>query len=128
MTPNGTSRRAFLEAVVLGGSLVAASLAATPVLRGTTEAWRLAAREPVLRFGRRYLDLVPHEADRRLLIGRLHDAMASSSDRSSSIRAFTAACATDLAAGRIVVLDGWVMPVTEARVCALVALSRRAGA
>ncbi len=76
-----------------------------------------AATPGVLAVGAAYLRLRPDEADMATLLAALgaHD--------SDPVAAAARGTAPDFAAGRTVVLDGWVLADSEARAAAVVALA-----
>ncbi|WP_428487582.1 hypothetical protein [Rhodopila sp.] len=77
------------------------------------------------RLGRQYLNIHPEEAD----IGLLAASLCAGADRCwpdgpAAVRRNVAERrAADFTAGRITHLDGWLLAQTEARACALVALT-----
>jgi hypothetical protein len=79
--------------------------------------------------GRRYLAGHPQEADRRWLAGELGaDLRRQGCDpRRTDAAGLRAGLArqvrADFACSRVVRVDGWVLSVTEARLCALAALT-----
>lgn len=84
------------------------------------------------RLGRRYLALAPAEADPGRLLHALSKdhadlAAASRTGADIEIRAILGRCRQrDFAAGNTVLVDGWILSRTEARLCALVALETMA--
>ena len=80
--------------------------------------------------GRRYLALHPGEADAGALITRLRTSLdleswvARGAERAKLGAAIRAASRRDYRAGRLTRIAGCAMPVTELRLCALVALRR----
>lgn len=76
--------------------------------------------------GNAYLRANPNEADQQLLEGALFDS-SSSDGRHAYQPGFRAAILSkvrgDYAFGRVVTVDGWILSLTEARLCALVTLS-----
>jgi hypothetical protein len=80
--------------------------------------WSLSPSKHTRAIGRVYLEVVPEEAGphrlERLLL----------TDTGSTDRAAVQHCVrTDFRVGRTVCLDGWVLSVTEARLCALTCLN-----
>lgn len=73
--------------------------------------------------GRRYLDAVPEEADRDVLLAAL-PALGGTvpADPATGLAVLAPQVAEDHAAGETVVLDGWVLSRTEGRAAALYAL------
>jgi hypothetical protein len=130
MTWRGRRRREVLRAGFWG---VLASLfdgaAAAPTAPGDDlTAWLRHARSAAV-VGREYLKIAPREADAAVLRHLIGDdrAMAAATGRASA-RAMREHLRTrarqDFEDGRIVTLQGWILSVTEARLCALVALER----
>jgi hypothetical protein len=130
-------RRGFLGAVALGGALWAAwagQARAWLQLAGATPAEArllavLARPDSAAAVGRAYLAGHPAEADRaRLAAGLAEAARCQDCDPAQApaerLRAALARpIRADFAAARVVRVDGWVLSATEARLCALAALS-----
>ena len=127
MADRSTARR-----MVVSGVGIAAVIAATPgfgvALRSACQARRGREmwRDPgaVRTVGRRYLELAGNETDR----ARLSDLIfgnAELPDMSfwSLQRHIAAGRARDYAAGDTIMLDGWILSRTEARLCALCSLA-----
>lgn len=74
--------------------------------------------------GREYLRLVPIEADPTVLIALVRDSsLLSLESNPLAVREWAKAkVRRDFAAGRLITIQGWVMSVTEARLCALMTL------
>jgi hypothetical protein len=73
----------------------------------------------VRRLGQAYLRQRPEEAGRTLLLRELRrdlDSIDTADDLKKVIRL---RISDDFAAGRTVMLDGWVLSITECRLCAL---------
>lgn len=88
----------------------------------------IADLESARRVGQAYLAKAPAEADRqRLLAGlfpRLDPGEARLGDGPASWRdSFSTRCRRDFAEGQTVQIEGWVLSLTEARLCALAALA-----
>jgi hypothetical protein len=69
--------------------------------------------------GQAYLRQHPEEASRALLLRELRrdlDSMDAADDLTIGIRL---RISDDFAAGRTIMLDGWVLSITECRLCAL---------
>lgn len=136
MTPARLTRRRLLVAMLgLAAPLAAARLSPWRALAAgvrPTPAERLAAlladRRAARRFGRGYLALAPHEADRSRLVGHIAAALpagapALETASDDALRRLVAdATVRDFAACRLVNLEGWYLALTEARLCALAAL------
>jgi hypothetical protein len=79
--------------------------------------------------GRRYLANHPHEADPAWLAGRLdtdlrcQDCNPTQVDAPRLRAGIARQVRADFADGRVVRVDGWVLSVTEARLCGLAALT-----
>lgn len=87
-----------------------------------------AADESARAVGRAYLCVTPAERDREALARLLADGeparVGASRTRAAELRATIARrIRDDFAHGRTTVVDGWVLSLTEARVCALAALT-----
>lgn len=74
-------------------------------------------RASAQRLGRAYLRCCPEEAEPGVLRRRL------GLDRAAPAQDWSVAMAADFKAGRTVLVDGWVLSRTEARLCALALLS-----
>ncbi len=103
---------------MLGAAALAAvaGLASLPAAESETLSWPFRDHASARAIGRRYLRT--HPASSELQVTRL--LLRPGADRGRRIRERIAA---DFAAGRVVILDGWVLAATEARLCALSALS-----
>lgn len=109
-------RRTFLLALlgaVLAGPFADAtdafSASATPDIK---------MLESVRRVGEAYLAQRPAEAVRSGLLTALEQALAGSGHAQATER-LNALIRADFAVGRTINLDGWVLSVTECRLCAL---------
>lgn len=132
------SRRCALKR--LAAASIAAALPAVVVTRYGRNAFqpladRLSAlpaqRGSARIVGHRYLVLVPEEAQATVLAARIAGSAGRYSHLTrASTRTLRAVLARrqrqDFAEGETVSIDGWVLSRTEARLCALVALDRRA--
>ncbi len=117
-------RRQFLS-VMIG----AASLALFPgTLRANTAPGATYAEgvESMRRVGEAYLSLRPAEADRDRLLSILgHDLQHSSitppveHSLADLTQRFEDMIKADFAANRTIILDGWVLSISECRLCAL---------
>ncbi len=78
--------------------------------------------------GQAYLQQAPHEGQERRLLARLCPAGRRwhMADASQLHRMLREQQADDFAQGRVVLVHGWTLSVTEARLCALAALHARA--
>ena len=80
-------------------------------------------RDAVGEIGRRYRELAPDERD----VAALHAAILAARRRAARGAggrhpSLASLVADDFAAGRVALVDGWVLSVTEARQCALSSL------
>jgi hypothetical protein len=78
------------------------------------------------RLGRQYLDAHPEEADIGILVALLCDSEVGPcppDDPTTLRRSIAERCASDFRTDRIAHIDGWILARTEARACALVALT-----
>jgi hypothetical protein len=78
------------------------------------------------RLGRQYLDAHPEEADIGTLVALLCDpevGLCRPKDPTTLRRSIAERRASDFRTSRITHIDGWVLARTEARACALVALT-----
>ena len=73
--------------------------------------------------GRAYLRLAPEEADPARLLALIHPGDAAALAEAELRRAVAARQREDFACRRTVLLDGWVLSRTEARLCALAELT-----
>ena len=127
MTGGGqVARRAFLVRALM---LAAAGALGPPLAgcgrgRGVSAAdlaaW-LPHEEAVVRLGREYLGSHPGETEPAALLKLLVPAAARLDDAAARERMLVQVRA-DYAAGRTVILSGWVLSVSETRLCALAAL------
>lgn len=108
------TRRQFLRATAAGAALVSLARAAGARGRAADPALLAVVGPDVVRaIGRGYRALVPSEDDAGALRAALRDARRAGDRRPVD---------DDFAAGRTVVVDGWVLSTTEARQCALFSL------
>lgn len=133
---NRLSRREFLALAAAAGAtlLVRSRLPAISALwRARRDLWGaqlvalLAHRESARIVGLEYLRKYPHESDAGLLLDRIvaaggGAAILGVSGRSLRVR-LDQTIREDFAAERVVILSGWVLSVTEARLCALATLT-----
>jgi hypothetical protein len=119
MTAPRFTRRWFLR-VTGGGLAIGAVATAAPALAGAAPRPRTLppANDGVQRIGRAYLRLRPKEARVPLLEKKLEKAGVSGVPR-EQLSAAAGRIAADFGEGRTVMLDGWVLSVTEARLAAL---------
>jgi hypothetical protein len=138
MSP-GFTRRTFLAGLAAG--IVGAAIGLRLYWSGggaTRDALRLAGvlRHPdgAVLLGRLYLAGHPQEADAArlstLIAAALDPALTPvSSATDEALRAgLEEKIRTDFTSGEMVAVDGWLLSVTEARLCALVSLLRDTGA
>jgi len=124
-------RRAF----VVRALMLAAAGALGPPLTGCAggrdmtaadlAAW-LPHEEAVVRLGREYLGSHPGETEPAALLKLLVPAAARLDDAAARERMLEQVRA-DYAEGRTLILSGWVLSVSEARLCALAALESDEG-
>ena len=94
-----------------GGSSAPTSTPPTTAVAGSSPA-------DVALIGERYLEQHPDEA----AVDALSAAVDLPAGEGPAFAALRGRIHADLEAGRVAVVDGWVLAVTEARLCALVAL------
>jgi len=130
-------RRRLLGALALGGTVWAAwagpARAWLPAAADRTAAARLLAvlgrPDSAAAVGRAYLASHPAAADRDGLAARLDQAVRCQNcdparARTDQLRAALAGqIRADFAAARVVMVEGWVLSESEARLCGLAALS-----
>ena len=120
-TAPGIGRRQFLAL----GAVIAASIATSACETGDTRALGqpalLAALGPdvVRRLGRRYRESVPGESDARRLAAAIRASQPWTARIGLRHPWIDDQIREDFDAGRTVVVDGWLLSVTEARQCAL---------
>ncbi|MET1041506.1 MAG: twin-arginine translocation signal domain-containing protein [Acidimicrobiales bacterium] len=131
MTPD---RRSVLKglgaaAVVVGGGVVgwrllddddapAAPATTEPPLEPTSS-----LAEALAAVGGRYLEVAPDEADEQVLLAALPALEGTVPERpGQDLRVLAPQASGDHATGEVIVLDGWVLSLTEARASALYAL------
>jgi len=124
------SRRRFLLSIIVG--LVPSALAWTA---WTTPSWlRRAAIEELVgdlsgarAIGTRYLVIAPEERDAAFLARHLFAGVADGPHHAAGMSALRQAIGAhrqrDFTTGDTVIIDGWILARTEARLCALAALS-----
>ena len=84
----------------------------------------LADQDSAAAVGRAYLDSVPGEADARVLVSRLSASLGGRAVGGDDLRRLLAQrIDRDFAEERVATVQGWVLSVTEARLCALCALA-----
>lgn len=129
-----STRRTFLGLVLTGsaGAAFGSRAQASTAGRTSREAALLVAltgifrnRESAARIGERYLRETPHEARTDVLAARIVEpgAAATRVDAASVQGHAKARVQADFEAGEMVVVDGWMLARTEARLCGLVYLS-----
>jgi hypothetical protein len=119
-------RRQLLQGGLLA-PLAFAGAGLAPRRAAASPAVRLVAvfREPESArvIGRAYLRQAPEEADSARLVALIHPGDCSSLGDAELRRAVIARQRADFGSGRTVLLDGWLLSRTEARLCALAALT-----
>lgn len=120
-------RRAFVvrslmlaAAGALGPPLAGCGGEAREMTAAELAAW-LPGEAAVVRLGREYLEGVPDENEAATLLGLLVADAGNLDDAAARARMLSQIRA-DYAGGRTVILSGWVLSVSEARLCALAAL------
>jgi hypothetical protein len=116
-------RRSFLAllALALLSPLLGRAKRAPRETLATTTGWSPRARASAARIGEAYLEDHPEEAQPALLARLLREAGLEEAPGPTS-RA-RARIREDFERGRTVQVDGWVLSRTEARLCALTALT-----
>jgi len=129
------SRRSFLsKAAVAAAVVVAAGVAGWRLFPSRKQALAFPSMlsgfcdEAALRdVGRRYLARFPGEASTSVLLARLAAdgarRRAASSDALEAVSEAESLAEQDFVRQQILVIDGWIISRTEARQCALLALS-----
>src|SRR5688572_12909899 len=116
------SRRSFLLFAGVSGAaaLWAPNLVKIldPLGRGVAEDSERAAR----RLGRLYLTRHPEDADAAVLERTLFGTTGAGWNGGRAAQTWATACQADFRAERVVVLDGWWLARSEARLCALLHL------
>lgn len=128
MSGSAMDRRLFLlrSLMAAAAGVVAPPLAGCAAGGGDTAATpeELAALmlrdDAVLRLGREYLAAHPGESDPAALAGLLAAGLPALEDAAGR-QALLARIRDDYAAGRTVILSGWVLSLSEGRLCALAA-------
>jgi len=134
---NGISRRDLLKQLTVGGLM--ATLPASFVLGPGREVFQPFAARLMRVFsnansariiGERYLALNLEAADAAALAARVAGTMErylrlSSADARGLRTLLADQQKCDFAEGRTVTVDGWILSVTEARLCAIAALEQR---
>ena len=123
-----TRRRLLIAAAAIVGAAAAGPSALLPLIERMTSAdaagllrGLITHRESAAQLGRTYLDAHPNEARRAALMRQLAGPIALTSAERAAREVATRVRA-DYAMGRTVVIEGWVLSRTEARLYALVAL------
>jgi hypothetical protein len=136
---NGISRRTLLKQLAVGGLLAAVPVSrawsAAPDLFGplaTRLVNVLSSTHSAEVIGQRYLALATEPANVSVLAARVAGDTAGylrlCSAGSQQLRALLAQQQrSDFAEGRTVNVDGWILSVTEARVCAIAAVTGKMG-
>ena len=134
MTDRPITRRRLLAAA--GGLALPLALAplrpwsalvdVAPASRAARLAGLLADQKSAAAVGRAYLDLAPGEADSRVLVQRLSASLGKGGRTlgDDELRRLLALrIDRDFADERVATVQGWVLSVTELRLCALCALA-----
>jgi hypothetical protein len=109
-------RRKFL--LTLLGTVFAGPFAASAGAFTAAAVPDLAILDSVRRVGAAYLAQQSANADRSGLLAALEQALTGSGTAQAKQR-LNARIKADFAAGRTIMLDGWVLSVTECQLCAL---------
>ncbi len=129
------SRRDVLQRLAFGGLTVGLSLftEARPAADVSQAlAWRLSrffvARQSAQVLGRRYLDRQPHEANLGLLTARIsrtaeNYVRLASADMEQLRALLSTQMRQDFEDNLTVSIDGWILSETEARLCAIAAIT-----
>ena len=118
----GIGRRRFLAlGAVMAASIATSACEAGADPRALGQPGLLAALGPdvVRRLGRRYRQSVPGESDARRLAGAIRASQPWPTRLGLRHRPIDEQIRDDFDARRTVVVDGWLLSVTEARQCAL---------
>lgn len=117
-----TRRNAMARLTALASLLLpaGAAQARTPAARYVAA---LSDRASARRIGRAYLAAYPAEADAPRLTAQLAQALGAARGRRDLRLALRRAVRDDMRHGRSVLVDGWVLARTEARLCALASLT-----
>jgi hypothetical protein len=123
-----TRRRLLVGAAALLAAVAAGPSALVPLIERLAAADAAALlrtlikhREGAIQLGRSYLSAHPSEANRATLVRQLAGPIAPASAERAA-HGVGARIREDYAMGHTVVVEGWVLSRTEARLCALVAL------
>lgn len=123
-------RRSAVRALGAAGMTLALAPHVAPSGNGVPLAgWlktMLADLDSARQVGRAYLTAAPAEADRDRLLAQLFPQLepGAAADGSTAWReSFSSRCRQDFADGQTVQVDGWVLSLTEVRLCALAALA-----
>ena len=129
------NRRAVLKGLGAGGVALAGGLiawqvldddqddAAPPSTTGAPAEPRSSLAAALVAVGARYLELVPEEADRQVLLDALPALEGQVPERPRvGLQVLAPQAAADHETGATVDLDGWVLSVTECRAAALYAV------
>jgi hypothetical protein len=119
------SRRKFLTlSFITGFSSFTFSVSAKNVSSERTI--QLEFTQEMIQVGRCYLNQYPEENSKELItnsIDKICNDTYSSESKKSIVSRINEACTKDYKARDTIYLDGWLMARTEARLCALAALS-----
>lgn len=130
------SRRMVLGSAAVGTIAAAASVSwlflsnssQSPLSEDLARVFEL-YRPHAVSVGERYLQCTPHEADAAVLTSLLNiDEALVPHEPDALVDFVRERIRRDFAEGRTADVDGWVLSVTEARLCAMTALAARADA
>ena len=115
------TRRGILGRLgLVAGLLLPRVATAQPAPAGHLDA--LADLGAARRIGHAYLTVCPEDGDHRELSAWLDRTLGRPADVPAARTALQRAVQEDMRAGRSVVVDGWILSLTEARLCALALL------
>jgi len=134
--PPRISRRAAIGIIgasaalgVLGTAIVRRDPGGEPTLvqPGGAAAGDTGSTGGLAAIGQAYLAAVPEESDQAALLAGLGVAEDAVGDPNAMLDALADQVHADFAAGDTIQLDGWALSLTEARLCALIALQDQEG-
>lgn len=118
--PDTTATSTTPASTTTGGG----TTAGTTTTEGPT--WRrvpAGGLDPLHAVGQAYLTAVPGEGSTETLAGHLGIASEGIPGLRERLGGFATAARDDLGSGRVVTADGWLISITEGRLCALILLT-----